>query len=415
MGTNRLVQCVLMGLGLMACAEEGTLPIISGLDLLDGSLPSCAATSQLGSLRIDTIATGLEIPWDVTFLADGRALVTERAGRIRIITPNGELLPEPWATLDIDAVGEVGLMGIDVSSDSALSSHVFVVAASQNLGDTPASRLLNGVGRRLSRAFNSERGHATTLRIVRFTDRDGSGTDRRVILESLPSGVIHGGGALRFGPDGFLYFTDGDSGEPERAQQPSTVRGKLLRILPDGGIPSENPTAASPVFASGIRHSQGIDWHPVTDELFLIDHGPSGLGTEGGRTGNDELNRVEAGANMGWPVAAGLTRGGGVVSPLAEWDPAIAPAGMTFYRGDILPWRESILVTSLKGMNVRRIELSGDAGSWSAECEEILDVGRLGRLRLISNAPDGSLWVGTSNRDGRGRAGDHDDLIVRLR
>ena len=343
MGMNRFWLCVLVGLALIACEEESSFPSVSEVDLLDGSLPPCTETSRLGSLQIDTIATGLEVPWDVTFLPDGRALVTERVGRIRIITPDGQLLPEPWATLDVYAGGEVGLMGIDVASDAALSDHVFVTAAFQNLGATRASRLLRGVGRRLSRALDSERGHATTLRIVRLTDRDGSGTDARVMLENLPSGIIHGGGALRFGPDGLLYLTDGDSGEPERAQQPSTVRGKLLRISPDGGIPADNPTADSPVFAIGIRHSQGIDWHPATDELFLIDHGPSGLVTEGRRTGNDELNWAEAGSNLGWPVAAGLTSGGGITSPLAEWDLAIAPAGMTFYRGDVPPVAQQYL------------------------------------------------------------------------
>jgi glucose/arabinose dehydrogenase len=396
-------------LGLLGCAESETFTVPSDLEVLDGAMEVCDVADPGTTVLVDTIASGLEIPWDVTFLPDGRALITERKGRIRTMTAAGDLIAEPWAKLDVFAGDEVGLMGIDASPDSR---HVFVLAAVQ---DADGMGLLKRIGRRVSRTINEERGHLTTLRVVRLTDRDGRGVDPQFILDDMPSGNIHGGGALRFGPDGMLYFSDGDSGDPMRAQQASTVRGKLLRILPDGGVPSTNPLPGSPVYASGLRHSQGMDWHPETAELFLIDHGPTGLPTEGLRTGNDELNRVEPGANLGWPFAAGLTRGGGLTSPLAEWDPAIAPAGMTFYRGDFAAWQGSVFVTALRGASLRRIQLSHEADRWAAICEEVIDIGSTGRLRLVANAPDGSMWVGTSNRDGRGIPGERDDVILRVR
>jgi glucose/arabinose dehydrogenase len=154
-----------------------------------------------------------------------------------------------------------------------------------------------------------------------------------------------------------------------------------------------------------------MDWAPGTDRLYLIDHGPSGLEIEDGRVGNDELNRVAPGDNLGWPYAAGLSEGGGLTSPVAEWTRAIAPAGMAFYRGDDEAWRGDLFLTSLATGALVRVQLD-DGGE--ASCQEFIPLG-LGRLRLVMPGPDGFLWVGTSNRDGRGAARNDDDVIVRVR
>jgi len=410
--------CVLVVVSVaMGCDRTPAMPTAEmlGASQLTATLESCSPSSS-SNLRIETVASGLDVPWDVVFLPDGRALITERTGQIRVVGADGVLKAEPWASIDVysPSGGEIGLLGIDARQGANGETEVYLTATVRPPATNPVSRLAGRVGRRVVRLFDPERGQPMTLRVVRLVDRGGRGVEPQVVVADLPSGELHGGGGLRFGPDGLLYTANGDGTEPSRAQRATSRRGKILRYRPDGSIPSDNPIAGSPVFATGVRHVQALDWLP-TGELVAIDHGPTGLAIEGGRGGDDELNVVASGgANLGWPIVTGRTEGGELVSPIAVWSRAIAPAGMTVYRGAGGAWTGSVFVTGLKG-GLRRIVLHQGATGASARCEEVLlPAGTYGRLRLARTAPDGTLWVGTSNRDGRGNARPNDDLVLRL-
>jgi len=365
---------------------------------------------------VDTIARGLTVPWDVAFLPDGRALVSERPGRIRLVSARGTLDPEPWAHLEVYAHEEVGLMGMDVGRSASGRLYLYVAATYREVPRDSWARRAAGAWRRLVRTFDAERGHPTTLRVLRIPVTGERAGPAEVVVEGLPAFMLHGGGALRFGPDGLLYVSNGDATEPSTAHDPRSARGKILRFNPEGEPAPVRDGSLSPVFARGIRHVQGMDWDPETGQMFAIDHGPSGMAQEGYRGHRDELNAVGPGDHLGWPVVTGTTRGGPFTSALLQWTPAIAPAGMELYDGSVGEWAGSVFVTGLRGETLRRLRVSaGGEGRWRVDCQETVIERDYGRLRLVRTAPDGSLWVGTSNGDGRGVPGPQGDLIVRLR
>jgi glucose/arabinose dehydrogenase len=340
---------------------------------------------------VETVASGLEVPWSLALSPDGRLFVTDRAGRIRVIAGDS-LLPQAWATLGVREQGEAGLMGMALSPDFESTGHVFVVGTFEDDGN-----LVN--------------------RIVRLTDRGGRGADPTVVVDGIPAAQFHAGDALAFGPDGMLYVATGDARDPGSAEEPGSLAGKILRYRPDGSVPPDNPTAGSPVWALGLRNPQGMAWDPETGQLFATDHGPSGFPNERFRTGNDELNAIVGGGNYGWPNVAGAGGGASRIDPVVVWDPAIAPSGLAWYASDALPaWRGSLFAAALAGSHLRRIavERSADAESgWRATGQERLLEG-YGRLRAVLATPDGALYVSTSNRDGRGSPAPQDDRILRL-
>lgn len=406
-----------------ACGpQEPDLPTLEELGMreTEPSIPVCetpdpGTSSSASAVRVDTLATGLSVPWDLAFLPDGRALFTERPGRIRIVRPDGTVEPEPWAELDVYAQEEVGLMGIDARMNEEGALEVYVAATHRSTPSNAVSRVLGGAWRRVRRTFDSERGHPTTLRVLRITEIDGEVGDPEIIVDGLPAFMLHGGGGLRFGPDGLLYVSNGDGTEPWTAHVPGSLRGKILRYRPDGRPAGAEPEASSPVFASGIRHVQGMVWEPRTGQMFAIDHGPSGMAQEDHRGNRDELNALEAGDHLGWPIATGTTEGGPFVSALITWDPAIAPAGLALYPDDGSSWGGSAFVAGLRGETLRRLELERDEeGAWRVGCEEVVFEQDFGRLRMVQTARDGTLWLGTSNTDGRGVPRDGDDLLLRV-
>jgi glucose/arabinose dehydrogenase len=412
----RPATAVLLMLLALGCGREQNVPNLIELGVSEFEMPlaRCESRASLPA-RIDTLATDLEVPWDAAFLPDGRALVTERPGRIRVVTASGELLAEPWARLDVyDGSGsEVGLMGIAVDPTSAADPSVYVSAVTLDIGSNGVSRALGGIERRIARALDPERGQPWVFEVVRLTERNARGVEETVLVSGLPSGYLHGGGPLRIGPDGFVYTANGDAAEPNWAQNSGTTRGKILRYDRLGSTPADNPIPGSPIYGIGIRHVQGMDWLP-SGELLVVDHGPTGLEQEGFRADRDELNIVTAGANLGWPLVTGATLGGGLTSPIAVWTPAIAPAGLAVYAGRDPAWAESVFVTGLRGGSLRRIELERGANGVVARCEHVLFESTYGRLRLVRTAPDGTVWLGTSNRDGRGVPRPGDDLLLRL-
>ncbi len=387
-------------------------------DFPPDSALSPAPTATSPGILLDTIATSLVVPWALAFTPDGRVLVTERAGRIRVIE-NGRLRERPWATLavvgdDPEWRPEAGLMGIAVAPDFATSRHVYVLATFWKADSAALRALPRRLWRRVAATVSPL---ATTLfenRIVRFTERDGQGGDPQVVVDHLPADYYHDGGALGFGPDGMLYATIGDVLRPALAQRPRVAAGKVLRVRPDGTEPPDNPFPGSPVWALGLRNSQALAWHPVTHDLFVTEHGPTGMSQEGGRAGFDEVNVVTRAGNYGWPRGVGRAESG-AAQPIRVWATAVAPAGATFYTGPDPRWRGSLFVGGLQSLQLRRLVPVRDGDSWRIAGEESFLVGRLGRIRALAMGPDGYLYLTTSNRDGRGVPGPHDDLIVRVR
>ena len=345
----------------------------------------------LDSGAYEVVASGLQVPWALAFAPDGRIFVTERPGRVRVIR-NGVLEPRPWATIAVAEEGEAGLMGIALSPDFAQTGHVFVCATVRD-------------------------GRALINRVLRYTERRGAGVDPTVIVDRIPAAQFHAGDALGFGPDGMLYVATGDARSPGSAANRRSLAGKILRYTPSGGVPADNPTPGSPVFASGVRNVQGLAWDPVTKQLFATDHGPSGFPSERFRMNNDELNAIRAGANYGWPSTVGPSRNARYVNPLVTWNPGIAPSGLAWYSGADSAWRGSLFVGALAGEHLRRVSVVADqaaVGGW-----RVTGQGRLfpevGRVRAVAMGPDGILYFTSSNRDGRGVPRGGDDHVYRLR
>ncbi|HSL19978.1 MAG TPA: PQQ-dependent sugar dehydrogenase [Vicinamibacterales bacterium] len=328
---------------------------------------------------VETFARNLTVPWAMAFAPDGRIFVTERPGRVRIIQ-NGQVLPAAALTLtDVYATGEAGLLGIALHPGFASNRFVYLVYTA-NAGGQPANRL------------------------VRYREVNSVLAERAVLLDDVPGAAIHDGSRLKFGPDGLLYMTMGDAAVTSLSQQLGSFAGKILRFNDDGTTPRANPFS-SPVLSYGHRNPQGIDFSPVTGELWETEHGPTGL---------DEVNRIRAGANYGWPEIVGSQTRPGMEPPVLFYDPSIAPSGMAFYRGTRIPaFANNLFFATLRGAHLHRVRF--DAGGTTVVGEERLLEGRYGRLREVVFGPDGFLYFTTSNRDGRGNPGSEDDRILRIR
>ena len=386
---SRLTLPALVTLALVttACSSERGE---AANELADSAQAGTGSSSSLVS--IETVASGLVTPWALAFAPDGRIFITERPGRIRIVD-EGVLAEEPWATVPVKEEGEAGLMGIAISPDFARTRHVFVVGAFRSGDDD----LVN--------------------RVMRFTEKDGKGTEPTVILDSIPAEKYHAGDAIAFGPDGMLYIATGDARDPGDAQDGKSLAGKILRMEPDGRVPHDNPVRGSLVYATGLRNPQGIAWEPWTKQIFAIDHGPSGFPNERLRRNHDELNAIRPGGNYGWPEVSGADDDSRFIAPMLDWTPGIAPAGLAVYTGEDFPaWRGHLFVGALRGLQLRRVAVArGSDGSsgWRVVDEQVVAKG-LGRIRAVGMGPDGFLYFATSNRDGRGTPAEGDDRLLRL-
>ena len=383
--------------------------------------PEVLTTSGVAT-SFDTIASNLEVPWSLDFAPDGRVFVTERAGRVRVIE-KGVLRPEAWAELPVFArdeqiMPESGLMGIALAPDFASTGHVFVVGTFWKRSQAPLPRTLDRLFRKVAGVFSDRAAIPYENRVYRLTDRGARGVDATLLIDDLPANYYHAGGALAFGPDGHLYVTVGEALASAFSTDPETGSGKILRYRADGSIPDDNPISGSPVYAAGLRNPQALAWHPERKLLLTTEHGPSLLPHENGRSGKDELNLVTPGANYGWPVVAGRAGDARFLDPLVEWSPAIAPAGLAFYTGPHAQWKGNAFVGGLRGQQLRRVVFDSAAaaqGQLRVAEQEVLLSQKIGRIRAVRMAPDGHLWITTSNRDGRGPASPRDDLILRLR
>jgi aldose sugar dehydrogenase len=343
-------------------------------------LLTLALAAQSGDPEVQVVARGLNTPWSLAFTADGRMLVAERPGRIRVVE-HDSLAPEPWATIDVQSGEERGLMGLAVDPAFAANGRVYVCYTA-----------LAADNRRVNR-------------IGLLTEREGKGSGLQVLLDGIPAGDFHNGCRLSFGPDGKLYATTGDAYLRDPAQSLESLSGKVLRLNPDGSVPADNPFPGSYVWSLGHRNAQGLAWEPTLGLLLATEHG-----TGGG--GNNEVNVIERGWNYGWPAAIGRAGDARFVDPiLVSGD---APAGAVFVTSERYPeLRGSLLVATLSAERLLRVAFREGAPLAVARTEGVLE-GRLGRLRDVVQGPDGYLYLATSNRDGRGRPGPDDDRVIRL-
>lgn len=405
----------LVGLSLLlaGCGGPEAVPIDAADEeaRLGIEVPACPATP---GVDVETLATGLEVPWDMERAPDGRIFVTERPGRIRVIDGTG-LVTAPWATLRVYDESEAGLLGLALSPDFDRDGHVYVAATFLRSGEGLPSRIAGALRLRAENLLGTREGGASVvLRVIRYTDRDGVGVEPTVIVDGIPAHQLHAGAALAFGPDGALYLTMGDGAIPATAADPRDRRGTVLRYNPDGTVPEDNPVPGDPVFAWGFRDIQGMAWHPEDGELYAVDHGPTSLETEGFRSDRDELNRVVPRGNHGWPSVSGRVALEGTVTPLLEWTPAVAPSGMDIHRDPGSPWYGNILVGTLRGRAIERVALAPDgSGDLVPACRETLVAEDFGRLRGVRWDGAGIL-ASTSNRDRRGMPAVEDDRILRI-
>ncbi|HEY3445023.1 MAG TPA: PQQ-dependent sugar dehydrogenase [Myxococcales bacterium] len=361
--------------------DGGCLLVREG-DGPDGTVP----------VRAQTVVSGLEVPWALAFLPGGGFLVSERPGRVRLFR-NGRLQEAPVIRFPPAGTAEGGLMGLALHPDFAANRFLYLYRTT-----------VSGAGEK-----------ANAVERWKLSEDLGSASLDRVIVDRIDAALYHDGGRIRFGPDGMLYVGTGDATEPERAQDPSSLNGKLLRLTPEGEAPTDNPFPASPVYLSGIRNTEGFDWKEPS-LLYLVDHGPSG--ELGGRTGHDEVNLAKPGDNLGWPRIWGCQRGPGMVSPLVTWDKAVPPGGAALYSGDSIPeWRGSLMVGVLGAKHLHRVVFD-PLHPERVVGHEVYFRGEppkgLGRLREVVMGPDGALYVTTSNCDGRGICPKEKDKVVRV-
>ena len=327
---------------------------------------------------VEPVITNLEIPWAVAFAPDGRLFVTERPGRVRIIDVATRSSALALTLDDVYREGEAGLLGLTLDPQFAQTRLVYLYYS---------ARLPNG-------AVN---------RVVRYREAGSHLGERAVLLDGIPAAQIHDGGRIKFGPDGLLYITAGDAANSNLPQDLGSLAGKILRINPDGTTPRDNPFS-SPLYSYGHRNPQGLDWHPVSGDLWAVEHG---------NVGNDELNAIDVGANYGWPRIEGTQSMTGMRSPIGIYNPALAPSGIAFYRGDRFPrFNNNLFVAALRGTELLRVILDGTSRR-VASAEFLLEA-RFGRLRDVISGPDGYLYLSTNNRDGRGSPAPADDRILRI-
>ena len=364
-----VLLAMVTGWSLSACTAQQPAPATPQTSVT--SAPTAAAVptpTDEGRLvpdgSVETVATDLAAPWSIAFTADGTPLVSERdTGRILEVVPDGSTR-EIGTVAGVAAAGEGGLLGLAVDDLDRL--YAYSTGSSEN-------------------------------RIDRFAVTGAPGSlalgDPETVLDGIPAARIHNGGRLAFGPDGMLYATTGDADQRPSAQNVDSLAGKILRMTPDGDPPADNPFEGSLVYSFGHRNPQGIGW--AADGTMFA--------SEFGQDTWDELNIIVPGGNYGWPEVEGT--GGaerGFIDPVQQWNPDEAsPSGLAVTGG-------TVFVTGLGGARLFTIDAS------APETSEQLLRDEYGRIRDVTVAPDGTLWVLTNNTDGRGSPREGDDRILSL-
>ena len=369
-GRRRSSACLLAALLSSGCGGSGS-----------GPAPQAAPPPVAVPVRVEQVTAQLQNPWSLAFLPDGRMLVSERAGRLRYVDASGAVSAPLTGVPAVRTDGQGGLLDVIAGPDFA-SDRMIYFSYSEPVG--------------------ADQGRTAVAR----AELGETGIDKLQVVfrQSPPLGAtLHYGSRLVFDRAGYLFVTLGERGEGDRAQDLTTTQGKVVRILPNGDIPSDNPEFAQPdalpgIWSYGHRNPQGAALNPVSGELWISEHGPRG---------GDEINRIVAGRNYGWPritygrdYDTGLPLGEGTTSPDVEpplhyWVPvSVAPAGMAFYTGDKLPgWQGSLLVGTLAGTMLAR--LSVDGAAVVAETRYLASLGE--RIRDIRQGPDGYPYLLTDS------------------
>jgi glucose/arabinose dehydrogenase len=333
---------------------------------LSQTAPRPQGQETASSGEVEVIAENLEIPWAIAFLPDESMLVTERLGRLRKVSPAGEVT----TVAEIEGVrhiGEGGLLGITLHPNFVVNNWVY-------LYHTYAAN-----------------GNNTLNRVVRYAYEDDTLRDRVVIVDQIPGARNHNGGRILFGPDDYLYITTGDASEPSLSQDKDSLAGKILRVTEDGEPAPGNPFG-NEVYSYGHRNPQGLAWRE--GELWITEHGPSA---------QDELNRVQIGENYGWPQITGTQERSGMQPPVIQSGSTTwAPAGLVYHN-------DRFYFVGLRGSALYSFDPQ-DPGAGVTEQMR----GEFGRLREVVRGPDGALYLTTSNRDGRGSPTQSDDRIIRV-
>ena len=344
---------------------------------------SAVINSEKHTFRVVTLLKGLEYPWSVAFLPDGRMLVTERVGRLRLVGQDLRLDPKPIAGLpDVAATGQGGLFDVVLHPEHAQNGWIYW-------------------------AYNASGAGGWGTALARGKLQGSRMTEVQVLFSMKPKtrSSQHFGGRIVFDKAGMLYLTLGDRGDKERAQKLDDHAGSVIRLHDDGRVPVDNPftkrvEALPEKWTLGNRNMQGASLHPKTGELWTHEHGPQG---------GDEVNVMRAGLNYGWPVITyGVNYGfgtrigegqtkPGMVQPLHLWVPSIAPSGMAFVSGSKFPqWTGDLLVGALRDQMLVRLELDGE----KVVREERLLRGIVGRIRDVRMGPDGLVYLLTDDSEG---------------
>jgi glucose/arabinose dehydrogenase len=343
--------------------------------------------SSAGDLKVETIASGLAHPWALAFLPDGRMLVTERPGRLRVVTRDGKLSPPVANVPKVFASGQGGLLDVITDRGFAQNRTIYVcyaepvdggarTAMARGVLTADETPRLDNVQVIFRQAGPLSRGHHFGCRIVHM-------------------------------PDGTLFLTTGEHfGDRDLAQTLDNHLGKLIRIKPDGSAPADNPfvdrsNAKPEIWSYGHRNMQGLALNPASGKVWEQEHGARG---------GDEVNIPQAGKNYGWPVishgvnydgspiGSGKSEMSGMEQPVWHWTPSIAPSGMAFYTGNLFPaWKGHLFNGGLVSKSVVRLELNGDKAVKQEHILKELNE----RIRDVRDGPDGALWVVTDNSAGR--------------
>ncbi len=337
---------------------------------------SCNKTDKPGKpvitnaeIEISVLTDKLSMPWELVWGPDNKIWMTEKGGRISRVDPSTGEVSLLITIPDVIARGEGGLLGMALHPDFTSTPQVFVV-------------------------YNYNNGSNYEEKVVRYTYANTTLTSPMVIMDHIKAAGNHNGSRLLFTPDKKLLITTGDAGQSAVAQNQSAFNGKILRINTDGSIPTDNPTANSPVWTSGLRNPQGLAYG--NGILFSSEHGPSN---------DDEINIIEKGSNYGWPNVHGICNTNAeqtfcsennIKEPIYSWTPTLAVCGIDFYNSDTIPqWKNSLLLATLKDNTLYHLKLNADA----TKVDSVFEVfrGDYGRLRDVCVAPDGKVYVSTSN------------------
>ena len=363
--------------------------------------------SRKQAFRVETVVEGLETPWGITFLPSGQMLVTERPGRLRIVTKDGRLLPPVSGTPKVWERQDAGMFDVALHPDYAHNGWIYLSFSDVVPGYQPPAPVAPQPGQ------SAPQDAAPTLPIPpsmtvlirgRINDRN-EWTDTQEIYRADPAiytaNVMHYGSRFLFDHSGHLFFSIGERGNVANAQNLSSPLGKIHRVNDDGSIPADNPFVDSPgaiksIWSYGHRNPEGLAFDPVTKYMWETEHGP---------TGGDELNLIEKGKNYGWAkismgIQPGITKTAetGMEQPVAWWTPTIAPSGIHFYTGRRYPkWHNNLFIAALAGQQLRRLEIKGRK---VVEQEVLFD--RFGRARAATTGPDGLLYVLLQDPTGQG-------------